>query len=76
MKSLTSSSTINTFATAVSRLETAGQMAIVFRKHRTSLGSFERDFIARARQIATDAGISRFMQNEIESRGLIEAVRS
>jgi hypothetical protein len=62
--------------TAISRLETAGQLALAFRNQRASLGRFERNFIATARALATAAGISRTMQSEIESRGLIEAVRS
>lgn len=64
------------FVTAVSRLETAGQLATAFRKHGASLGSFERNLIVRAREMATAAGISRLLQNEIETRGVIEAVRS
>ena len=67
---------IENFSTAVSRLETAGQLAIAFRKAGSSLGSFERNFILRARALATAAGISRFMQAEIETRGIVEAVRS
>lgn len=75
MKNLTNPD-VDLFVTAVSRLETAGQMAIAFRKKQVSLGAFEREFIGKAREQATRAGISRPMQAEIESRGIIEAVRS